>query len=260
MRVRGLRKTFVKREGLLRKHETVAVNDVSFDLKRGRTLGIVGESGSGKTTLAMMILRLLDSGGGVVEFDGTDILQLPEKAFHPYRRRMQIVFQNPYASLNPRFTVGQSLLEPLRIHRPEDGISRKDAVHLAIDWLKRVGLGEEAFYKYPHEFSGGQRQRVALARALTVRPEVVIFDEPVSALDVSVQAQILNLLKDLQDELGVSYLFISHDLGVVRFLCDEVVVMQRGGVIESGAADEIFERPQTAYTRRLLEAVPGHRS
>ena len=260
MRVRGLSKTFVTREGLLRKHVTVAVNNVSFDLKRGRTLGIVGESGSGKTTLAMMILRLLDSDRGSVEFDEADILPLPEKAFHPYRRRMQIVFQNPYASLNPRFTVGQSLLEPLRLHRTGTGMTRKDTVHQAIEWLKRVGLDEEAFYKYPHEFSGGQRQRIALARALTVRPEMVILDEPVSALDVSVQAQILNLLKDLQDELGVSYLFISHDLGVVRFLCDDVIVMQHGGIVENDAADEIFERPQTAYTRRLLEAVPGGRS
>jgi peptide/nickel transport system ATP-binding protein len=172
---------------------------------------------------------------------------------------MQIVFQNPYASLNPRFTVGQSLLEPLRLHRIGADMTRKDAIYQAIDWLKRVGLGEEAFYKYPHEFSGGQRQRVALARALTVRPEMVILDEPVSALDVSVQAQILNLLKDLQDELGISYLFVSHDLGVVRFLCDDVAVMQRGKVVESGAADEIFEHPQTVYTRQLLEAVPDRR-
>ena len=260
LRVRGLSKTFVKREGLLRKHETIAVNNLSFDLKRGRTLGIVGESGSGKTTLAMMILRLLDSDGGAVEFDGTDILQLTEKAFYPYRRRMQIVFQNPYASLNPRFTVGQSLLEPLRLHRAQANMSGKDEARLALDWLNRVGLDEDAFYKYPHEFSGGQRQRVALARALTVRPEMVILDEPVSALDVSVQAQILNLLKDIQDELSVSYLFISHDLGVVRFLCDEIVVMQGGNLVESGAADEIFENPQTAYTRQLLEAVPGRRN
>ena len=259
LRVCGLSKTFVKREGLIRKHETVAVNDASFGLKRGRTLGIVGESGSGKTTLAMMILRLLASDGGSVEFDGADILPLPEKAFYPYRRRMQIVFQNPYASLNPRFTVGQSLLEPLRLHSAGTDMTRKDAVYHALDWLKRVGLGEEAFYKYPHEFSGGQRQRIALARALTVRPEMVILDEPVSALDVSVQAQILNLLKDLQDELGVSYLFISHDLGVVRFLCDEVVVMRQGSVVESGAADTILEHPQTDYTRQLLEAVPGCR-
>jgi peptide/nickel transport system ATP-binding protein len=258
MRVRELSKTFVKREGLLRKHATVAVDGVSFDLKRGRTLGVVGESGSGKTTLAMMILRLLDPDSGSVEFDGVNIMPLPEKAFHPYRRRMQIVFQNPYASLNPRFTVGQSLLEPLRLHCGPVDTGRKDDVRRALDWLKRVGLEEEAFYKYPHEFSGGQRQRVALARALTVRPELVILDEPVSALDVSVQAQILNLLKDLQDELGVSYLFISHDLGVVRFLCDDVAVMQRGRVVEHGAADEIFKNPQTAYTRQLLKAVPGY--
>ena len=257
MRVRGLRKTFVKREGLLRKHATAAVNDVSFDLKRSRTLGIVGESGSGKTTLAMMILRLLKSDGGSVEFDGTDILQIEEKTFYPYRRRMQIVFQNPYASLNPRFTVGQSLLEPLRLHNAD--MPKKEAVRLALDWLMRVGLDEEAFFKYPHEFSGGQRQRVALARALTVRPEMVILDEPVSALDVSVQAQILNLLKDLQYELGVSYLFISHDLAVVRFLCDDVAVMQHGKLVESGAADDIFDNPQTAYTRQLLDAVSGRR-
>ena len=204
-----------------------------------------------------MILRLLESDRGSVEFDGTDILPMREKMFHPYRRRMQIMFQNPYASLNPRFTVGQSLLEPLRLHNGD--LPRKEAAHRALEWLNRVGLDEDAFYRYPHEFSGGQRQRVALARALTVRPEMVILDEPVSALDVSVQAQILNLLKDIQDELGVSYLFISHDLGVVRFLCDDVAVMQHGAIVESGAVDQIFANPQTTYTRRLLEAVPGRR-
>ena len=255
MRVCGLCKTFIKHEGLLRKHATVAVNDVSFDLKRGRTLGIVGESGSGKTTLAMMILRLLQPDSGSVEFDGTDILSMQEKVFHPYRRRMQIMFQNPYVSLNPRFTVGQSLLEPLRLHNGD--MPRKEAAHRALGWLNRVGLEEDAFYKYPHEFSGGQRQRIALARTLTVHPEMVILDEPVSALDVSVQAQILNLLKDIQDELGVSYLFISHDLGVVRFLCNDVAVMQHGIVVENGTIDQIFEHPQTTYTSRLLEAVPG---
>jgi peptide/nickel transport system ATP-binding protein len=185
-------------------------------------------------------------------------LALSEEAFMPYRRRMQIVFQNPYASLNPRFTIGQSLVEPILLHRI--AADRKAATALAFDWLHRVGLDHEAFDKYPHEFSGGQRQRIALARALTIGPELLICDEPVSALDVSVQAQILNLLKDLQEELGVSYLFISHDLAVVRYLCDTVMVMRDGEIIEINDADSIYRNPKSVYTQRLLEAIPQVRN
>jgi peptide/nickel transport system ATP-binding protein len=254
LQVDGLSKVFEKREGLWKKHKVTAVNNVSFQIKRGRTLGIVGESGSGKTTTAMMLLRLLQKDQGTSIFYGNDILNVSPKNFLPYRRRLQIVFQNPYASLNPRFTVGQSLLEPMLLHKIVS--TEEEALKQALGWLNRVGLDESAFYKYPHEFSGGQRQRVALARALALHPEVLVLDEPVSALDVSIQAQILNLLRDIQDELGISYLFISHDLAVVRFLCDEVVVMKDGNVIESGLTESLFIHPQTEYTKQLLAAAP----
>ncbi|MDR0250859.1 MAG: dipeptide ABC transporter ATP-binding protein [Burkholderiales bacterium] len=257
LEVSQLKKSFFKREGLWRRHEIPAVKSASFTLRRGETLGIVGESGCGKTTLGLTLLRLHQATSGAVRFDGQDILALSEEAFMPYRRRMQIVFQNPYASLNPRFTVGQSLIEPILLHRM--AADRKAATALAFDWLHRVGLDHDAFDKYPHEFSGGQRQRIALARALTVEPELLICDEPVSALDVSVQAQILNLLKDLQEQLGVSYLFISHDLAVVRYLCDTVMVMRDGDIVETSDVDSLYRNPQNAYTRQLLSAVPRGR-
>lgn len=258
LEVSQLKKSFFKREGLWRRHEIPAVKGASFTLRRGKTLGVVGESGCGKTTLGLTLLRLHRATGGTVRFDGQDVLSLSDEAFMPYRRRMQIVFQNPYASLNPRFTVGQSLLEPILLHRM--AVGRSAATTLALDWLQRVGLDREAFDKYPHEFSGGQRQRIALARALTVEPELLVCDEPVSALDVSVQAQILNLLKDLQAQLGVSYLFISHDLAVVRYLCDAVMVMRDGEVVETGDVDSLYRNPQSVYTRQLLEAVPRGRN
>ncbi|MDR2016963.1 MAG: ABC transporter ATP-binding protein, partial [Burkholderiales bacterium] len=254
LEVSHLKKSFFKREGLWRHHEIPAVKNASFTLRRGETLGIVGESGCGKTTLGLTLLRLHQATGGTVRFDGQEVSALSEEAFMPYRRRMQIVFQNPYASLNPRFTIGQSLLEPILLHRIV--ADRQAATALAFNWLHRVGLDHEAFDKYPHEFSGGQRQRIALARALTIGPELLICDEPVSALDVSVQAQILNLLKDLQEELGVSYLFISHDLAVVRYLCDTVMVMRDGEIVEINDADSIYRNPKSIYTQRLLEAVP----
>ncbi|MDR2174093.1 MAG: ABC transporter ATP-binding protein [Burkholderiales bacterium] len=257
LEVDRLRKSFFKREGLWRRYEIPAVKEASFTLRRGETLGIVGESGSGKTTLGLTLLRLHQATGGAVHFDGQNILSLSEEAFMTYRRRMQIVFQNPYASLNPRFTVGQSLIEPILLHKMASG--RKAATSLAFDWLHRVGLDRDAFDKYPHEFSGGQRQRVALARALAVEPELLICDEPVSALDVSVQAQILNLLKDLQGQLGVSYLFISHDLAVVRYLCDAVMVMRDGEVVEINDVDSLYRHPQSVYTQQLLAAVPRGR-
>ncbi len=254
LRAEHIKISFFKRDGFFHQREIPAVKDASFTLRKQQTLGIVGESGSGKTTLAMTVLRLQKATDGHIQFNGEDILSLPDKTFLPYRRRMQIVFQNPYASLNPRFTVGQSLMEPILLHGMAN--NKTEALELALVWLERVGLTKYDFYKFPHEFSGGQRQRVALARALTVRPELLILDEPVSALDVSVQAQILNLLKDIQDQLGVSYLFISHDLAVVHFLCHEVMVMHQGEVVEYNEKNALFHNPQNEYTRRLLASAP----
>lgn len=182
---------------------------------------------------------------------------MTEKEFLPYKRRIQIIFQNPYASLNPRFTVGQILMEPLAIHRI--GASSSERKEMAFDWLKKVGLPPEAFFRYPHEFSGGQRQRIAIARCLTMQPEVLVCDESVSALDVSVQAQILNLLQDLQDEFGLSYLFISHDLSVVKYMADQVMVMKNGEVVEMAGSDEIYRNPRHPYTQTLLAAIPKDR-
>ncbi|MBC8022947.1 MAG: ABC transporter ATP-binding protein, partial [Burkholderiales bacterium] len=223
LEVKGLNKTFFLKEGLFGKRAIPAVKDVSFKLPRGKTLGLVGESGSGKTTVGLTLMRLHDATSGEVLFEGTDLLRLTEREMMAYRRRIQIIFQNPYASLNPRFTVGQILVEPMKIH----GIGRdeRERVDMAFQLLKRVGLSEQTFYKYPHEFSGGQRQRIAIARCLTMKPDVLICDESVSALDVSVQAQVLNLLQDLQDEYHMSYIFISHDLAVVKYISDEVMVM-----------------------------------
>ncbi|HLQ27432.1 MAG TPA: dipeptide ABC transporter ATP-binding protein [Acidiferrobacterales bacterium] len=255
LEVKNLRKSFVQRQGLFGKHEIHAVKDVSFTLAKGKTLGVVGESGSGKTTMGKALLRLHAANAGKVIFDGKDLLALSTRDFRPYKRRLQIVFQNPYASLNPRFTVGQTLLEPMQIH----GIGEHDAERTdrAMRLLKRVGLDENAFYKYPHEFSGGQRQRIGVARCLTMNPDVVVCDESVSALDVSVQAQVLNLLQELQDEYRLSYIFISHDLSVVKYMSDEVLVMHNGEMVEYGNADRIYYDPQHPYTKKLLVAIPG---
>ena len=257
LEVRHLAKRFAFREGLFGKREFAAVKDLSFRLARGKTLGVVGESGSGKTTMALTLMRLSRASGGEVLFDGRDLLAVPEAAALPYKRRIQIVFQNPYASLNPRFTAGEILLEPLRIH----GVGAGDAERAAIarKLLDEVGLPESAFFKYPHEFSGGQRQRIAVARCLTMKPDVLICDEAVSALDVSVQAQLLNLLQDLQDEYRMSYIFISHDLAVVRYMADEVMVMRAGEAVELAGADELYARPTHPYTRELLAAMPAGR-
>ncbi|WP_374354179.1 ABC transporter ATP-binding protein [Chitinimonas sp.] len=256
LEVKGLKKNFRVRTGLFSHKDVAAVKDVSFKLARGKTLGIVGESGSGKTTLGKTILRLNSCEGGTVHFDGKELMSLSPAQFQPYKRRLQIVFQNPYASLNPRFTVGDILLEPMRIHGIHD--SDSDRIDHAMQLLKRVGLTDAAFRKYPHEFSGGQRQRVSIARCLSMKPEILVCDESVSALDVSVQAQVLNLLQELQDEYGMSYLFISHDLNVVKYISDEVLVMNHGEMVEHGNADELYRNPQHAYTRKLLAAIPGH--
>ena len=254
LEVRGLAKSFWLKQGLFGKREFKAVQNVNFQLRKGHTLGVVGESGSGKTTMGLTLLRLHEPTSGEVLFDGQNLLKLSDKERQVMRRRIQVVFQNPYASLNPRFTIGQTLVEPMAIH----GIGRDlaEREQRARTLLEKVGLDGRAFGKYPHEFSGGQRQRVAIARCLTLNPEVLVLDEAVSALDVSVQAQVLNLLKDLQDEFGLSYVFISHDLAVVRFISDEVLVMKDGQVVEQASAEEILAAPKQDYTKRLLAAIP----
>jgi peptide/nickel transport system ATP-binding protein len=254
LEVRHLNKSFHSRIGLFGRKEFKAVKDVSFKLARGKTVGLVGESGSGKTTLGLSLMRLHEETTGEVLFDGRDLLAMSPAEMMSYKRRIQIVFQNPYASLNPRFTVGQILLEPMQIH----AIGSADAERrdMAYSLLARVGLPDAAFFKYPHEFSGGQRQRIAIARSLALRPEVLICDEPVSALDVSVQAQVLNLLQDLQDEFAISYIFISHDLAVVKYMADEVMVMSEGAIVEVAGSDEIYRRPRHPYTQKLLAAIP----
>jgi peptide/nickel transport system ATP-binding protein len=252
--VASLRKEYRLKDGLFR-HKTIdAVKLADFRLEKGRTLGVVGESGSGKTTIGMMLTRLTDATGGSIMFEGTDLATLGAAAMRPYRRRIQIIFQNPYASLNPRFTVGQILMEPMRIH----GIGADDdaRARLALGWLDKVGLPALAFGKYPHEFSGGQRQRIAIARCLTMQPEIIVCDESVSALDVSVQATVLNLLLDLQDEFGLTYVFISHDLAVVKYMADDILVMNKGEIVERGSSEEIYANPRHPYTQQLLAAIP----
>ncbi|MES2759830.1 MAG: ABC transporter ATP-binding protein [Pseudomonadota bacterium] len=249
-----LSKSFYTREGLFGKREFKAVKDVCFTLARGKTLGVVGESGSGKTTVGLTLLRLHQATAGTAMFEGRDLISMPEREYMPYKRRIQIIFQNPYASLNPRFTVGQILLEPMRIHRI--GANDGERIAMAQALLEKVGLPAQAFHRYPHEFSGGQRQRIAIARCLTMKPEILVCDESVSALDVSVQAQVLNLLQDLQDELGMSYIFISHDLSVVKYMADQVMVMHQGSVVELADSDELYRNPQHPYTKTLLSAIP----
>ncbi len=259
LEVRALAKSFWLRQGVFGKREFKAVQNVNFQLRKGHTLGVVGESGSGKTTMGLTLLRLHDPTAGEVIFDGRNLFKLSDSERLPMRRRIQIVFQNPYASLNPRFTIGQTLVEPMTIHKIGNSLSERE--QRARNLLEKVGLDGSAFAKYPHEFSGGQRQRVAIARCLTLNPEVLVLDEAVSALDVSVQAQVLNLLKDLQDEFGLSYVFISHDLAVVRFISDEVLVMKDGIVVEQASAQQILAAPQQDYTKRLLAAIPrGYRA
>ena len=252
--VRDLKKSFYSRKGLFGKQEFQAVKGVSFQLAKGKTLGLVGESGSGKTTIGLLLMRLQEATGGKALFEGQDILAMSEKEFARYQRKIQIIFQNPYASLNPRFTVGQILMEPMQVH----GIGANDAERkqMALELLERVSLPAQAFYRYPHEFSGGQRQRIAIARCLTLKPEVLICDESVSALDVSVQAQVLNLLQDLQDEFGLSYIFISHDLSVVKYISDQIMVLNHGDLVEIANSDDLYQSPQHDYTKRLLSAIP----
>lgn len=256
LEVRNLKTWFPVRTGLLRRvtDYVKAVDDVSFTVEAGTTVGLVGESGSGKTTIGRTILKLNPATFGQVLFEGKDVLPLAESEFRPFRRQMQMIFQDPFGSLNPRLSIFQIVGEALEIHFPE--MNREDRRARVAELMKQVGLKVEMMERYPHEFSGGQRQRIGIARALAVKPKFIVCDEPVSALDVSVQAQIVNLLQDLQEELGLTYLFIAHDLAVVQHISHKVLVMYHGKIVESASAEEIYENPQHEYTRKLLAAVP----
>ncbi len=256
LRIKNIQTFFPVKKGMMGKVTDYikAVDEVSFDVYPGETLGLVGESGCGKTTLGRTILRLIPPTSGEIIFDGKNIATLSEKEMRSLRRDMQLVFQDPYSSLNPRLTIGQAIMEPMQVHGiAETDIARKKQV---IALLERVNMNKSHFYHYPHEFSGGQRQRICIARALALRPKFIICDEPVSALDVSVQAQVLNLLNELKREFGFTYIFISHDLSVVKFMSDRMVVMNKGKIEESGDADAIYNNPQTAYTKKLIDAIP----
>jgi peptide/nickel transport system ATP-binding protein/oligopeptide transport system ATP-binding protein len=226
---------------------------VSFALKPGETLAIVGESGCGKSTVGRLVMRLIDATEGTIRLEGEDVTSLDDRAFRPHRRQIQLIFQDPFASLNPRMTVGEILAEPLMLHNIVPARERKERVQ---ELLRLVGLQPYQAPRYPHEFSGGQRQRIVIARALAVEPKVIVCDEAVSALDVSIRAQILNLLKDLQARLGLAYIFISHDLGVVKHIADRIAVMYLGRIVETGPADQVFADPRHPYTRALLSAIP----
>jgi oligopeptide transport system ATP-binding protein len=256
LQVENLARSFTVRRGLLfarKVGEVNAVDDISFSIARGETLGIVGESGSGKSTTARLVLRLIDPSAGRIRFDGTDITTLSGAPLRHFRRRMQIVFQDPFASLNPRQTVEEIVGEPLLLHRGGSAAARRERV---ADLLALVGLSTAQARRYPHEFSGGQRQRIGIARALAAEPELIVCDEPVSALDVSIQAQVLNLLRDLQDRLGIAYLFITHDLAVVRHVAHRVAVMRRGKIVELAPTETLFAAPADPYTRSLVAAMP----
>jgi oligopeptide/dipeptide ABC transporter ATP-binding protein len=253
--VSNLVKHFPVRTGLLQRTSNWvrAVDGVSFKIHPGETLGLVGESGSGKSTVGLTLLRLLQPTDGSIRFQETDLSRLEGRQLREIRRRMQIIFQDPYSSLNPRMPIGRSIAEGLRVHTHLRQDERRERV---IELLRRVGLGASHFHRYPHEFSGGQRQRIGIARALAVEPEFIVADEPVSALDVSIQAQILNLLKDLQSELNLTFLFIAHDMSVVEYISDRVAVMYLGRIVELAATAVIFNNPFHPYTRALLSAIP----
>ncbi|MBP7074828.1 MAG: ABC transporter ATP-binding protein [Rhabdochlamydiaceae bacterium] len=243
---RKLTKKFSTSRGSL-----IAVDNVSLEIEEGQTLGLVGESGCGKSTLGRLLLRLIEPTAGSVHFDGVDVLALSPKELKKWRQEAQIIFQDPYASLNPRMTIEDILAEPLKIHGID---SHADII---VQALTQVGLNPEHRWRYPHEFSGGQRQRIGIARALILNPRLIICDEPITALDVSVQAQIVNLLKDLQQKLGLTYLFISHDLRMVRYIADQVAVMYLGKIVEKGPTEQVFANPQHPYTKILLSAIPS---
>jgi oligopeptide transport system ATP-binding protein len=254
--VTDLVKHFPIKEGLLIDREVDqvrAVDGISFKVAPGQTLGLVGESGSGKSTACRALLQLLKPTSGSVRFEGREIAGLSRRQLRPLRRQMQMIFQDPYASLNPRQRVGQIVGAPLKLQDVATGAELRRQVQ---ELLERVGLAAEHYDRYPHEFSGGQRQRIGIARAIALKPKLVVADEPVSALDVSIQAQIINLLDDLQDELGLTYVFVAHDIGVVRHISDRIAVMHNGKIVEEGEADQVCERPRDEYTKELLAAVP----
>jgi ABC-type oligopeptide transport system ATPase subunit len=256
LEVEDLRKWFPVRRGLLIERTVdyvKAVDEVSFEINEGETLGLVGESGSGKSTTGYSVLQLLKPTGGSVQFMGKELTTMSRNDLREIRREMQIVFQDPYSSLNPRMTVGNIVAEPLTVHGVGTRRSREASVR---DLLETVGFNPDFTNRYPHEFSGGQRQRIGIARALALNPRLIVCDEPVSALDVSIQAQILNLLKDLQRDLGLAYLFVAHDLAVVRTMSDRIAVMNKGKLVEMGPAEQVYRNPQDEYTRALLAAVP----
>lgn len=255
--VQNLRVWFPAKKTFLRKTTayTKAVDDVSFDLYEGETLGLVGESGCGKSTLGRALLRLIDATEGTIQYKNTDLLTASSWQLKALRKEMQIIFQDPYSSLNPRITIGEAIAEPLLVHGLlTNGRQRKEKV---LDLLEKVNLRPEHYHRYPHEFSGGQRQRIVIARALALQPSFIICDESVSALDVSVQAQVLNLLNDLKKEFGFTAIFISHDLSVVRYISDRILVMNKGKVEEMGMAEQVYNSPQSAYTQRLISSIPG---
>jgi oligopeptide transport system ATP-binding protein len=254
--VTDLVKHFPVKAGLLIDREVDqvrAVDGISFNVARGQTMGLVGESGSGKSTACRVMLQLLKPTSGSVRFEGEEIGGLSRRAMRPLRRQMQMIFQDPYASLNPRKRIGQIVGDPLKLQGVASGAELRKQVQ---ELLERVGLSPEHYDRYPHEFSGGQRQRIGIARAIALKPKLIVADEPVSALDVSIQAQIVNLLDDLQDELGLTYVFVAHDIGVVRHISDRIAVMHDGKIVEEGSADQVCERPRDAYTKKLLAAVP----
>ena len=255
VKVRNLKKYYPVKTGVLQRvsDHVLAVDDVSFTVKKGETLGLVGESGCGKTTIGRTILRLTEPTAGEIEFDGKDLLRLKGEELKAVRRDMQIIFQDPYASLDPRVRIGDSVMEGLEIHNIGN---KKDRYQMAVDTLKKVGLEEYHSRRYPHEFSGGQRQRIGIARALALQPRFIVCDEPVSALDVSIQSQVLNILKDLQKEFGLTYLFIAHNLGVVEHISNRVAVMYLGKMVELASRDELFRNPLHPYTKALMSAIP----
>jgi len=252
--IKNLKKAYTIKKGLFAKPLCIhAVNDVSFKVKRGEILSIVGESGCGKSTTAKMLLNIETPSSGEILFEGKDISKFSANELKAYRKKVQIIFQDPYSSLNPRWNVGKIISEPLRLNTD---LSEKEIFDKVFSLMQKVGLKEEWYWRYPHQFSGGQRQRIGIARSLALNPEVIVCDEPVSALDVSIQAQVLNLLLDLQEEFNLTYIFISHDLGVVEHISDRIIVMYYGEIVEEKEVEELFSHPEHSYTQTLLNAIP----